>query len=130
MDKRPDLIKWAETKIGLPFVWGKSDCTTIVIEGISLYYGIELPVINTWTSLKDALKAFKQYNSPDNILKNTGFSKVPKNFEQTGDILVWKGRGYYLLGFVINGEVMVADEGSLLEMRPLNSFQDYNCFRR
>lgn len=130
MDKRPYLIKWAESKIGLPFVWGKSDCTTIVIEGISLYFGIELPVINTWTSLKEALKAFKQYNSPDNILKNTGFFKVQKNFEQTGDILVWKGRGYYLLGFVINGEVMVADEGKTLEMRPLNSFKEYNCYRR
>lgn len=130
MDKRADLIKWAETKIGLPFIWGKSDCTTIVIEGISLYYNLEMPVENTWTSLKDALKSFKKYNSPDNILKNMGFFTVQKNFEQTGDILAWKGRGYYLLGFVINGEVMVADEGKVLEMRPLKAFTDYVCYRR
>lgn len=130
MDKRPDLIKWVETKIGLPFIWGKTDCTTIVIEGISLYYNETLPIVNNWNSLKDAIRTFRYYGCPGIILENKGFFKVQKNFEQTGDILIWKGRGYYLLGFVINEEVMVADEGKILEMRPLNSFKDYNCYRR
>lgn len=130
MDRRVALVKWAQTKIGTPFIWGKSDCTTILLEGFFLYYKELLPIDITWLSLKDAIKAFKKYGKPHDILESKEFFKVKRNFEQTGDIFIWQGKGYYLVGFIINGNVMVADEGKLVEMRPIKTFTEYSCYRR
>ena len=109
MNKREELIKWACTKIGLPFVWGKSDCSSIALEGIKIYYGLEFPFDKSWTSFVKALRAYKKYGIPQDILIKKGFTPVKKNFEQTGDIFIWNGKGYYLVGLVINNSVMVAD---------------------
>lgn len=121
---------WACTKIGLPFVWGKSDCTTIALEGIKLYYGLDFSLGKSWTSFKEALKAYKKYGMPQEILMKNGFNPVNTNFEQTGDVFIWEGKGYYLMGLVINNSVMVANENDFLHMRPISAFKSYLCLRK
>lgn len=129
MDPRNNLVRWAQSKIGTPFVWGKSDCSSVLIEGMKVYYGIILSY-KPWASLKDAIRAYKEYGTPDKILEDLGFMKVKKNFEQTGDILVWQGKGYYLVGFIINGYVLVADEGKNIGLSLITSFERYVCYRK
>lgn len=130
MIRQQQLILWAAQQIGLPFVWGKSDCTTLTLEGVNLLYNETFNLENTWTSLKEALRAYKKYGTPIEILEKYGFEKVKKNYEQTGDILVWEGTGYYLIGIVINQSVLVADEGKLISFRPIVSFINYTCYRK
>ncbi|MDN3515374.1 MAG: hypothetical protein NG747_13380 [Candidatus Brocadia sp.] len=122
MDKRIKLIQWAEQQLGKPFEWGKADCTTVTLEGMKLYYGKEIPINIGWGSLKDALRAYKKYGSPPDILRKHGFIEITRNFEQTGDIFLWHGHGYWLLGVIISGSVLVADEGKAIEMRPIRGF--------
>ena len=130
MTRQQKLIEWAASKIGTPFVWGNSDCSSITLEGIKLYYGDILNFENTWSSLKEAIRAYKKYGTPIEILEKTNFYKVSKNYEQTGDIFVWTGNSYYLVGMVINQSVMVADEEKCLELRSLSSFNSYLCYRK
>lgn len=130
MNNRERLVKWACTKIGTPFVWGKSDCTIIALEGIKMYYNLDFFLDKSWSSLKDALKTYKKCGTPIDLLIKEGFTPVKKNFEQTGDVFIWEGNGYYLLGLVINNSVMVANEGELLHMRPISAFESYLCLRK
>ena len=130
MTKQQKLIEWATSKIGTPFIWGNSDCSSITLEGIKLYYGDILNFENTWVNLKEAIRAYKKYGNPLEILENANFYKVLKNYEQTGDIFVWTGNSYYLVGIIINQSVLVADENKLLQLRPINTFEEYNCFRK
>lgn len=130
MTKQQKLILWATQQIGLPFTWGKSDCTTLTLEGINLFCNETFNLENTWTSLKEALRAYKKYGTPPEVLEKYGFEKVKKNYEQTGDILVWTGNGYYLIGIIINQSVLVSDEGKLISFRPIVSFSNYTCYRK
>lgn len=128
-DKRLDLIRWSEQQIGKPFEWGQTDCTTLTLEGIKIYYGKEIPITLQWRSFKDALRAYKEYGNPADILEVHGFVEIRKNYEQTGDIFLWQGKGYWLLGMVVNGSVLIADEGRRIEMKPVYAFtEDYRVF--
>ncbi len=129
MDKRNELVKWAATKIGKSFVWGKCDCTTVTLEGVRLYYDIDFGIDRKWKSFMGALKTYKKYGEPPGLLKEKGFVEIQKNFEQTGDIFVWKGKGYWLIGIVINSSVLVVDEGKTISMRPIYNFkEDYMVY--
>jgi hypothetical protein len=130
VNKKGELITWASSKIGKPFIWGESDCTTLSLEGINIYYGNIFNIENTWNSFKEALRAFKKYGTPMDILTKEGFTIVTKKYEQTGDIFVWQGKGYFLIGIVINQSVLVADEGKLLSLRPISSFDSYFCYHK
>lgn len=130
MNKKNELILWASSQIGKPFIWGISDCSTLTLEGINLYYGNIFKFENTWKSLKDAIRAYKKYGTPLKILTEAGFNFVNKKYEQTGDIFVWKGNGYYLVGIVINQSVLTADEGRNIALRPINTFNNYTCYRK
>lgn len=131
LNKRNELVKWAATKVGRPFIWGKTDCTTITLEGIEQYYGLKLPVENTWVSLKEALRAYKKYGKPPEVLQEAGLQIIQKNFEQTGDVFCWQGHGYWLIGMVINGHVLVADEGRMAELKKISAFAEkYVVFGR
>ena len=130
MNKKNELIIWASSKIGKPFIWGESDCSTLTLEGISIYYGNVFNFKNIWNSLKEALRAHKIYGTPINILTQAGFTLVNKKYEQTGDIFVLSIKNYYLVGVVINQSVLVADENKKIILRPINSFINYLCFRK
>ena len=131
LNKRNELVKWAATKVGIPFVWGKTDCTTITIEGIEQFYDIKFTFENTWVSLKEALRAYKKHGTPPQLLENAGLKKIPKNFEQTGDVFCWQGHGYWLIGIVIHGHVLVADEGKMVSMKKISAFtEDYVVYGR
>lgn len=131
INKRNELVKWATTKVGLPFVWGKTDCTTITLEGIEKYYGIKFPLENTWSSLKEALRAYKKYGTPPELLEKEGLKKIQKKFEQTGDIFCWQGHGYWLIGIVIYNCVLVADEGKMVSLKRILAFtEDYAVYGR
>ena len=130
MTRQQKLIEWATTKIGTPFIWGSSDCSSLSLEGIKLYYGDLFSFENTWSSLKEAIRAYKKYGTPIEILESVGFVRVKRNYEQTGDVFVWTGNSYYLVGMVINQSVIVADEEKCLELRSLSSFNSYLCYRK
>lgn len=130
MNKKNELIIWASSKIGKPFIWGKTDCSTLTLEGIKLYYGNMFQFENTWNSLKEAIRAYKKYGTPIKILTEARFSLIYKKYEQTGDIFVWEGNGYYLVGVVINQAVLTADEGKKIALRPITTFDNYTCYRK
>ena len=129
-NKKNELIIWASSKIGKPFIWGESDCSTLTLEGISLYYGNIFNLKNIWGSLKKALRAYEIYGTPINILKQAGFISVNKKYEQTGDIFVLSVKNYYLVGVIINQSVLTSDEGKKIVLRPINTFNNYICYRK
>lgn len=130
MNKKNELIIWASSKIGKPFVWGISDCSTLTLEGILLYYGNVFNFENTWNSLKAALRSYIKYGTPIQILQQAGFTLINKKYEQTGDIFVLNIKNYYLVGIIINQSVLTSDEGKKIILRPINTFNNYLCYRK
>jgi len=130
MNRKNELVIWASSKIGKSFVWGDSDCSTLTLEGILLYYGNIFDFENIWNSLKAALRSYKKYGTPIQILQQAGFTLVNKKYEQTGDIFVLSIKNYYLVGIVINQSVLIADEGKKITLRPISTFSNYLCYRK
>jgi hypothetical protein len=91
-DWEPRLNRWASELIGAPFVLGKTNCSMLAARAIDTMYGTDytsefLDVADTdETELAEAAdrRTLREFEAH-------GFSRVPENFEQPGDILIgWK----------------------------------------
>lgn len=50
-DWRPRLVEWAQQVRGLPYVWGRTDCGSLVREAMIIQFGEDIvPTLPHWTS--------------------------------------------------------------------------------
>ena len=86
------LIEFAYTVQHEPFVWGETDCASIVRRGVEIMLE-KSPITNKlvpkWTSLKTALN---RYNNTDisNMFEATGARLIHKSYMSNGDIILSK----------------------------------------
>ena len=86
-----DLEQWAATQIGQPFVWGTTDCWSLVIKGQKHIYGVEVFHTPKYKSKTKALRTLVNVKGMRSLL-NSCASQVGRRFLQAGDIvLVGKG---------------------------------------
>lgn len=123
------LYEWLNTVIGKPYIWGETDCGTLVREGLKLITGIDpfgnLPYWKTemecrqiWDAMGGVDKAFTE------IFK---FKKIDRNYIQMGDVSVLEVRDLITASLIINNERMLfssVDKG--VEIRNLTQLQKLN----
>ena len=86
-----DLEQWAAGLIGEPFVWGTTDCASLVIKGQALIYGVDVFDMPKYKSKAKALRTLVNIKSLRSALEGHA-SQVGRRFLQAGDIvLVGKG---------------------------------------
>lgn len=82
------LRAWAVTLLGADYVWGQSDCLSLVTAGLQQLYPVPLP-LPTYPSKRAALRAL--VDTPSLItdtLRALGATPYVLPFAQTGDVLV------------------------------------------
>lgn len=85
------LVQFANEMRDREFVWGETDCVTIMRGGLKAILGRD-PLkgkLQSWKSQIGALRAFKRIAfSPTILLADTGAVRVLPNFASSGDVAI------------------------------------------
>ena len=92
------LVRWADGRVGAPFVWGETDCAMLAFEAVdALSGGVELVTRyrGCWSSEREA-RRFQVREKTDTVrmLLEAGCVPVPKGFHQRGDVLLTPKNGF------------------------------------
>ena len=79
-----ELIAWAERMKGQSFVWGLSDCASLVRDACRLMYGYEIFDLSWWKTQDEMVEAVRE--GVTEILSAVA-TPVGRKFVQTGDII-------------------------------------------
>lgn len=84
------LTQWARPLIGLPFVWGVTDCHALACGAINAMYGVDLLHLlrgDGWFSHYSAVRRTHNGDSLPIALMNLGACRVQTERVSAGDIL-------------------------------------------
>lgn len=84
-----DLLAWAETVIGKPFRWGRTDCGSLVKKSQRIIYGVDVFHLTAWASKAKALQTLTDIKSIRSLLRRYA-QPVGRGFLQMGDIVLVK----------------------------------------
>lgn len=108
-----ELVHYANSVLGESFKWGRTDCFSVVRNGLRAMYGRDLfRGVGTYRTTAKA-KAFHKAHAGI-PLKEYGFKKIARNFCQAGDVIIWPNmdpRGFPQFGIVVGGKILVSKEG-------------------
>lgn len=121
-DRVTALRHWALRQTQMPFIWGKTDCVSLVRHGLQCYghpdYFHDIP----WYScLAGASRLNAAYGGIRHYLSNLGFRELALADAQTGDVLIRPFRehsGFPAVGLVIGGEVLIGHQASSPQLIP------------
>src|SRR3954467_6906320 len=87
------LVEWGEIQRGLPFIYGVSDCGTLVRGAHQTMYGFDLwPEIPQWNNATGAIRTIVEHGSVSEMLRRKGATSWPTpHMAQSGDVLVMTG---------------------------------------
>lgn len=102
------LIEWVNTQLGKPYIWGETDCGSLVRKGLNIVFGTDR-FINTpaWDSEVVCRKIWDDLGGVDKAFLGFGARKTKGTFAQTGDVAVLE------IGKLITAS-MVISSGKLL----------------
>ena len=83
------LAEWARHKLGMAYEWGKTDCGTLVREGLFLILDRDpFPYMPGWNSEGESRKIWDEMGGVDHAFLAFGAEKIESSYAQTGDIAV------------------------------------------
>jgi len=81
------LHRYAAEMNGREFVWGSTDCGTLVREAVAIVVG-EAAWDVSYTTPAGATRALKRLGGPETALEGAGGIQVPLSYAMQGDVLV------------------------------------------
>lgn len=88
-----ELVIWGKALIGQPFVWGKTDCGTIVRRAMKIVFGKDVfrGKVRSYRSGVEAMRVMQGVGGIAGALVNAGFIRQKGRKWHTGDIIVEPG---------------------------------------
>jgi hypothetical protein len=129
------LVAYANSQVGRPFVWGETDCYSLVREALECVYDADLLPHIIYTSKAKATTAARAFPQPGAALSDFGAVRVPLPNAQSGDVLLMPGDdGLGLPRFAVvvdgRGRVLTSDPGAGAEvLRASNIPPDSTAWR-
>lgn len=117
------LAMWATDLLGTPFVWGTTDCASLVRAACVVIYGEELwPMTPGYASQTEALQVFSQVGSVRANLEALGATQHVLTFTQPGDIIIAPaedGEIFDSVAVAVCDKILIAHEGDPLRTIPV-----------
>ena len=83
------LIEWVNTQLRKPYIWGETDCGSLVRKGLNIIYGKDkFNDIPSWDTEEICRKIWDDLGGVDNAFLKFGAKKIKGTFAQTGDVAV------------------------------------------
>lgn len=103
------LHRWSNAVVGRPYVWGETDCGSLVREAHALMFGTEIFGVKPYSTRRQALYRHKATGGVQAVLEAHGATEVPMAFAQQGDVLIEAlGDGLPACGVVVGRYVIWA----------------------
>lgn len=85
---RASLLDWAASVRGMPFIWGRTDCVTLVRAALRVCFGQDVfPVIPAYHSETQALAVYRKHGGAGDALRGLGADRRMLSFARMGDII-------------------------------------------
>lgn len=125
-------VEWAMSQIGRPFLWGETDCASLVRGMLLAMYGEE-PFGDT-PPYRDHLEALEIIRSRGSVLEHLvriGATPHALPFAQTGDVCVAPGDGDFdSVSPIVAGRLLVTMPGECISTVPLwQAPEQATCYR-
>ena len=116
------VIDWATRLRGAQFVWGLTDCGTLVRRMTTCMYGEDIFMLERWKSARAMKNIVEKAGGVVAILESVG-SELNVRYASTGDVIVRPG-GCPITGLdsvmpVVNSRVLLATPGEPLCLEPI-----------
>ncbi len=122
MDPRDRWIAWAQSIVGQPFEWGRTDCWTLTVQAIDLALGTKLArrYRGRWRNEAEA-RAYAEAcgETAADVLREVGAREIPPAFAARGDILERKQDGLPCVAPVVGRLALVSAPGHAVMLLPL-----------
>ncbi len=83
------LIEWVNTQLGKPYIWGETDCGTLVRKGLNIVYKKDcFHDTASWSSETECRKIWDDLGGVDKAFLDFGAKKIKGTYAQTGDVAV------------------------------------------
>jgi hypothetical protein len=121
-----ELSRFARRVVGEPYVWGRTDCATIVRYALRVIYGDQLELYwpEQWTGRIEAARAFHDMGGDwYKAFRRIGFSPVDRGKWPQGAVVtksVVGRRPLGMLGIVTMRQVLTSYEGSGVVLVPID----------
>jgi len=138
MKRVPDwdlrLVEYASDMIGKPFVWGQTDCTTIVFKGLEVMYDYDFTKGLKWhTTLRTAVNLYKKTGGIEKVLLKKGACGIGLGFATTGDVLISPKKPLEVANscfIVVRGQMLSNGPGKKVSLHPMSSLlPNSKCLR-
>lgn len=115
------LIEWVNTQLGKPYIWGETDCGTLVRTGLNIVYGDDkFNNITFWDSEETCRKIWDDLGGVDKAFLNFGARKIKGTFAQTGDVAVLEVGKLLTASIVIgSGKLLFSSTDKGIETRDI-----------
>lgn len=99
---------WAAEVVGKPYVWGSTDCGSLVRSALVAMYGQDVTGIE-YATKAEALRVHAETGGVEAVLRGIGATDVDIRFAQQGDILIEPdGDGMPCASVVVKRDVIAA----------------------
>ena len=120
------LIEWALCQQGLPYIWGITDCGSLVRQGLYIFNRID-PFTNIpyWNTEIEARQIWKDLGGVDKAFLDLGAKKIHENYIRTGDVGILTILNEDTSFLVIANKYLFSNEKGV-KFRKINTFTNLN----
>lgn len=109
----PELVLQVGKFVGLPFVWGETDCASLLRKVSVCMYGEDIfggP--SKYKTAKGAIRAYKGLDSIDDLIIEAGGVEIPQTIATDGDVAVEQevARGFQTVYVKVGSRWLVSSE--------------------
>lgn len=112
--------KWAIEQVGKPFVWGETDCVSLMRQMAEIINGEPFGT-HRYTSLRGALDVQEATGGICQALRDAGAVEIRRSYATTGDVIVADDEPFPAVLLVITDKALFADHDQGVRLIPLSS---------
>ena len=117
------LIEWVNIQLGKPYIWGETDCGSLVRKGLNIVYGKDcFGYILAWDSEVECRKIWDDLGGVDKAFLDFGARKIKGTFAQTGDVAILEIGKLLTASVVIGSKLLFSSADKGVEMRDITPF--------
>ena len=125
------LVLWGEAQRGKPFIWGQTDCGSLVIKAAKILYGKPVFDISEYQDKKEAATVIKEIGSYEEFLGEYGAMQTDFTHMSAGDVLTGRIRNDWPTAMVALRQrfVLSSEEERGVFLEKLTEADDMKIFK-
>lgn len=118
------LRRWAKEMLGKEYKWGKTDCASLVVDGVNTMYEDDVLPLQTYKDRQEAMRTLSTIGNVHDEFLDVG-GEIQRSYVTCGDVFVGESLSDEIfLALVLRNELITSHENSgvfRVSMRQFNS---------